>query len=176
MLTTWFNTSIRGKFFIFWSLFSTHLAYIIYLCFIRTDCCIFIGVAGDGKDQFNLYFSTWICCWTSFWTLENWCVASGRASFERFVRSWPNRGPAWIILFILSLSDFFFILDLFRNWPEGTVHYPYVARMYREVRKTEWVLLLFVTSFTFVLALAWTLAEIFRENRTNKGSIKSDAE
>mmetsp|Transcript_29332 Transcript_29332/g.59683 ORF Transcript_29332/g.59683 Transcript_29332/m.59683 type:complete len:402 (+) Transcript_29332:575-1780(+) len=145
MLTTWFNTSIRG-------------------------------VAGDGKDQFNLYFSTWICCWTSFWTLENWCVASGRASFERFVRSWPNRGPAWIILFILSLSDFFFVLDLFRNWPEGTDHYPYVARMYSEVRKTEWVLLLFVTSFTFVLSLAWTLAEIFRENRTNKGSIKSDAE
>ncbi len=65
---------------------------------------------------------------------------------------------------------------MFRNWPEGTAHYPFVARMFSEVRKTEWVLLLFVTSFTFVLALAWTLAEIFRENRTNKGSIKSDAE
>ena len=35
------------------------------------------GIAGDGKGQYSLYYSTWACCLTSFWLLERWFVASG---------------------------------------------------------------------------------------------------
>ena len=35
------------------------------------------GIAGDGKGQYSLYYSTWACCLTSFWMLERWCVAAG---------------------------------------------------------------------------------------------------
>jgi hypothetical protein len=35
------------------------------------------GIAGDGKGQYSLYYSTWACCLTSYWILERWCVASG---------------------------------------------------------------------------------------------------
>ena len=49
------------------------------------------GPGGEGKEQYNLYFSSWLCLWASMWTLERWCTCTGRASFERFVKSWPNR-------------------------------------------------------------------------------------
>eukprot|EP00580_Thalassiosira_gravida_P015284 CAMPEP_0201663590 /NCGR_PEP_ID=MMETSP0494-20130426/5331_1 /ASSEMBLY_ACC=CAM_ASM_000839 /TAXON_ID=420259 /ORGANISM="Thalassiosira gravida, Strain GMp14c1" /LENGTH=373 /DNA_ID=CAMNT_0048142209 /DNA_START=514 /DNA_END=1635 /DNA_ORIENTATION=- len=146
-ISTWFNTTIRGP-------------------------------AGEGKDQSNLYFTSWICLWACFWTLESWCTTSGRASFERFVRSWPNRCPLWIVTFLLSLLDFLFALDLYRHWGDesGAAYNPYVYKLYGEVREAEWSFLFTVTGVTFVVSLAWALAEIFRESRTNVGSVKSDVE
>jgi len=38
------------------------------------------GIAGDGKGQYNLYYSNWVCCFTSFWMLERWVVAAGWVS------------------------------------------------------------------------------------------------
>lgn len=69
------------------------------------------GLAGEGSEQYNLYFTSWLCLWTSFWTLERWFVSSGKSSFETFVSSWPNRCKLWIITLILSFSDFLFVLD-----------------------------------------------------------------
>ncbi|KAL7531553.1 hypothetical protein ACHAXR_006752 [Thalassiosira sp. AJA248-18] len=134
------------------------------------------GPGGEGNDQYNLYFSSWLCCWTSVWTLTRWCTASGRASFVSFVLSWPNRCPLWIVTFILSLADFLFTLDTYRNWDEGTDFNPYVYRLYSEVDQAQWTLLLFVTCVTFTLSLAWVLAEIFRESRTNVENTKSPVE
>ncbi|KAL7488597.1 hypothetical protein ACHAW6_014186 [Cyclotella cf. meneghiniana] len=145
IITTWFNTTIRGP-------------------------------AGNGKEQYNLYFSTWICCFTSFWILESWSTSSGRASFERFVRSWPNRCPMWIVTFILAFTDFCFVIDTSKNWREGVAGYPYIYRYFSSVNNAEWTLLLFVTAITFLCSLAWVLAEIFRENRTNRYNMKSDQE
>ena len=79
-------------------------------------------------------------------------------------------------MFLLSLSDFLFVLDLYSNWPEGTQDYLFAAKIYSDVNKAEWVLLLFVSSVTFTVSLAWALAEIFRESRTNKESLKSGTE
>jgi hypothetical protein len=47
------------------------------------------GIAGDGKGQYSLYYSTWACCLTSFWMLERWCVASG------WVRCAVNWNGCW---------------------------------------------------------------------------------
>ena len=134
------------------------------------------GPAGAGQDEHNLYFSSWICCWATFWTLERYSTSKGRASFEKFVRSWPNRCPAWILTLILSLADFLFSLDAYRNWAEGTKNSPYEYELFSSVPHSEWVFLLFTTCAAFTLSFCWVLAEIFRENRTNVESVKSDVE
>ena len=134
------------------------------------------GPGGEGKEQYNLYFSSWLCLWASMWTLERWCTCTGRASFERFVKSWPNRCPMWIITFIWSFADFLFVLDTFRNWEEGAQYAPYVLKLYSDVKQAEWTLLFFVTCLTFVSSFAWVLAEIFRENVNNVDNVKSDVE
>ena len=134
------------------------------------------GPGGEGKEQYNLYFSSWLCTWSSMWTLERWCTCTGRASFERFVRSWPNRCPLWIVTFILSFVDFMFVLDTSTNWSEGARFTPYVLKLYSEVERAEWTLLFVTTISTFTTSLAWALAEIFRENVNNKYNVKSDVE
>lgn len=132
------------------------LVFLILVWFITTWFNTTIrGPAGDGKEQFNLYFSTWICLWTSFWTLERWCTSSGRASFQQFVESWPNRCQMWIVTFFLSIVDFLFVLDSSRHWKDGTRAFPYVSMHYSNVKTAEWTLLLFVTSATFLVSLAW---------------------
>lgn len=82
------------------------------------------GPAGDGRGQFSLYYSCWVCCFTCYWMAERWWVAAGvschpmlgvvvltppdckLSSFKSFIDSWPNRSPAWICLLILSLTTF----------------------------------------------------------------------
>ncbi|KAL3777097.1 hypothetical protein ACHAWO_010469 [Cyclotella atomus] len=147
IITTWSNTSIRGP--------------------------------AGYKDNYNLYWSTWICCFTSFWILEAWSTSTGRASsvfqYQQTV-SLPPQGPMWIVTFILAFTDFVFALDASRNWEDGLEGYPYTRKYFSRVRNAEWVLLIFVTAATFACSLAWVLAEIFRENKTNRMNTKSDQE
>lgn len=35
------------------------------------------GIAGDGKEQYSLYYSTWGCCLLSYSVLERWWVQAG---------------------------------------------------------------------------------------------------
>lgn len=49
-------------------------------------------------------------------------------------------------------------------------------KLYRKVNSSQWYLLLFVTSATFSISLAWVAAEIFRENVINVQNVKSDVE
>ena len=74
------------------------------------------GIAGEGNEQYNLYFTSWLCLWTTFWTLERWFVASGMSSFQKFISSWPNRCKLWLITFIVSFADFLFVLDAVSVW------------------------------------------------------------
>ena len=85
-------------------------------------------------------------------------------------------GPMWIVTFILAFTDFCFVLDASRNWEEGLEGYPYMRKYFSRIRSAEWVLLVFVTAITFSSSLGWVLAEIFRENKTNKMNTKSDQE
>jgi hypothetical protein len=39
------------------------------------------GLAGDGRGQFSLYYSTWVCCFTCYWMVERWWVAAGVCTF-----------------------------------------------------------------------------------------------
>jgi hypothetical protein len=60
------------------------------------------GLAGDGKGQYSLYYSSWVCTITSYWIFERWAVAAGWSSLKAFISSWPNRSPAWICIMVLS--------------------------------------------------------------------------
>jgi hypothetical protein len=95
--------------------------------------------------------------------------------YQQIVSVLPQ-GPLWIVTFILASTDFVFALDASRNWEDGLEGYPYARKYFSRVRTAEWVLLIFVTATTFACSLAWVLAEIFRENKTNRMNTKSDQE
>lgn len=133
------------------------------------------GIAGTGKGQYNLYFSTWACCWTSIWTFERWIVASGMASFKDFLAEWPNRAPSWIATLILSFCTLLCFLDLFLNWQD-----PGSSKVLQEqlsqVGNSQWEWLLFVASITIPCALGFVAVEIFREQGPEGDQDKSQWE
>jgi hypothetical protein len=129
------------------------------------------GIAGDGKGQYNLYFSTWACCWTSIWTLERWMVASGMASFKQFLASWPNRAPGWCTILFISFCTMLCLVDLFVNWSEGSA--VLVAQL-TPVGESQWNWLLFVASVTIPCAAGFVIVEIFREDKHEGSQEKSE--
>ena len=119
------------------------------------------GISGTGKGQYNLYFSTWACCWTSIWTLERWIVASGMASFKDFLAEWPNRAPSWIATLILSFCTLLTYLDLYLNWDEQGSS-DILQEQLSVVGRSQWQWLLFVASITIPCALVFVVVEVFR--------------
>ena len=103
-------------------------------------------------------------------------MASGKSSFERFVRSWPNRTPAWIGCFIFSFADFLFVLDAQRNWQVGALDTPYIYEMFAGVSEHEWAFFQACTINLFIVSLIWILAEIFRKNIGDEDAKKGDVE
>lgn len=49
------------------------------------------GIAGDGRGQYNLYFSIWLSTFTNIGMLEKWLKSAGFASIFESISSWPNR-------------------------------------------------------------------------------------
>jgi hypothetical protein len=48
------------------------------------------GLAGDGRGQFSLYYSTWVCCFTCYWMMERWGVAAGVCHYWSFMGSFQS--------------------------------------------------------------------------------------
>ncbi|CAB9511524.1 expressed unknown protein [Seminavis robusta] len=128
------------------------------------------GIAGDGKGQYNLYYSTWCCCWTSYWTLERWLVAYGWASFKQFISSWPFRAPGWIAVGIFSFLCLMWYMDLYSNHESATRDAPLLQQHYLEIGDGQWEWLLFVGSATLVPSLVFVIVELFRETSTDATS------
>lgn len=49
------------------------------------------GIAGDGRGQYNLYFSIWLSTFTVIGMVEKWLKSAGFASIYESISSWPNR-------------------------------------------------------------------------------------
>jgi len=131
------------------------------------------GIAGDGKGQYNLYFSTWACLLTCIWTLERWLVARGLASFRGFLASWPNRAPGFIAIFLFSTADLLSVLNLYLQWEDAYNDANYqdddssgsrrgVITHFENIGDGQWEWLLFVTAFTIPCAVGFILAELCR--------------
>lgn len=126
------------------------------------------GIAGDGKEQYSLYYSAWTCCFSSYWILERWWVECGLASFKSFITSWPYRAPGWLCILFLNAFTFAWYMDLWRNHSgldDGRLASILIYRQFDEVKDGLWQFLIIMTVFTFVPSLAFVLAEIFRETK-----------
>jgi len=122
------------------------------------------GVAGDGKGQFSLYFSTWVGCIASFAVLEKWAVAAGWSSLKPFIASWPYRAPVWICIMFLSIVTSIWYINLWQNF--GKLSSSAESGLYEffsAVPASQWQWLVIVTVFSICSALGFVLVELFRD-------------
>jgi hypothetical protein len=123
------------------------------------------GIAGDGKGQYSLYYSSWACCLTSYWILERWWVAAGWSSLKSFITSWPYRAPGWILILFLSIFTLVWYVDLWQNHGgEGSR----VEIVFNNVPEGQWQWLVIIATFTVIPAVVFVLVELFRETKAGK--------
>lgn len=122
------------------------------------------GIAGDGKQQYSLYFSAWACCLTSYGMLERWWVDYGWSSFKAFISSWPYRAPAWICILFVSALTLIWYLDLWKNYSKlDRETEQFVYTMLNDVPEGHWQWLVSLTVFTLAPAIGFVLMELFRD-------------
>lgn len=136
------------------------------------------GIAGDGKAQYNLYYSTWVCLVTTVWVLERKMVDFDLPTIRSFVTSWPYRAPGWISIFFFSFFTMFWYVDLFANTFNQRDTLPDNLRLYWEdIPKSQYLWLLFISSFTLLPCAIFVFLEIVRESSEDvKGSLETIAE
>jgi hypothetical protein len=133
------------------------------------------GIAGDGKEQYNLYYSTWVCLWTMIWTLERKLCDFGYATIKGFVTSWPYRAPGWIAILISCFFTLFWYVDLFLNTAQNTDRVPPTLKpFYSAIPKSQYQWLLFVATFTLLPCAVFIFVELFRESQNVvKGNLET---
>ncbi|KAL7561189.1 hypothetical protein ACA910_004116 [Epithemia clementina (nom. ined.)] len=145
------------------------------------------GIAGDGKEQYSLYFSCWACCFASYWVLERWWVAAGLASLKAFITSWPYRSPGWLCIFFMGVFTLIWYLDLWQNRnkldresvndPDKKDQLNQLVIHFEQVPEIQWQLMIALIVFTITPAAAFVLAEIFRQTKPDgSNEEKSKAE
>ena len=134
------------------------------------------GIAGDGKEQYNLYYSTWVCVWTSVWTLERKMVDySGWPTLRTFVTSWPYRAPGWIAILVCCFFTLFWYVDLYLNTAQDLSSIPsQLLPLYEDIPRAQYQWLLFVAAFTLLPSSVFIFVEIFRESQDQvKGNLET---
>lgn len=145
------------------------------------------GIAGDGRGQYNLYFSIWLSTFTNIDMLEKWLKAAGYASIFESISSWPNRAPGWIVIFISTLATLLSILDLFVRHArvdyllngedeseENIVWWP--GKKYKSIKRAEWTFLVFACVASIAFSIGFSIVELFRREDRYVNNIKSDFE
>jgi hypothetical protein len=99
------------------------------------------GIAGDGKGQYSLYYSTWACCLTSFWMLERWCVASGWVRCEDS----PQGFIAMVGFFISHIHAFVLHIHVQSSFNAFITSWPN--------RSPAWICIMILSFFTLVCDL-----------------------
>ena len=126
------------------------------------------GIAGDGKSQFNLFYSSWVCCWTSLWIAERMAVDLGYPTFRTFVTSWPHRAPGWISIFLVDSFTIWWYIDLYNNTTKNPdrIH-DNTKLIYEDIPKAQYQLILFVAAITLVPSAVFIIIEILRRSEDN---------
>jgi len=130
------------------------------------------GVAGEGKNSENVYYSTWVCCISSYILLDDWCVTGKVFSLKKFIRDAPHHSSGWFMLSIFSLLNFFCFYFLYIYWEEGTIDYPEMHIIYENVSQLQWVWIMTLCFLTGITSLSFLLVEIFRID-DNKSSLEN---
>ena len=138
------------------------------------------GIAGDGKEQYNIYYSTWFCTVAALFCLESKITEFGFPSFKKFIKSWPNRAPGWIAILITDFFVIFWYVDLYVNTKQ---HPERVADQLQpawdDIPSSQYEWLIFVASATLLPAAAFIFAEIFRDSsqeNSEKSSLETNIE
>mmetsp|Transcript_6946 Transcript_6946/g.7589 ORF Transcript_6946/g.7589 Transcript_6946/m.7589 type:complete len:494 (+) Transcript_6946:129-1610(+) len=137
------------------------------------------GPAGDGRGQFNLYFSTWLCCITNIILFETWLEAAGYSSIRESIATWPNQAPGWIMIFTCTFANLMCIIDLYSKHDDIQIYVPLIALKYASISSAQWGWLIFVCALSMVTACGFSLIELFRWNKDEpnaKGSFESKFE
>jgi hypothetical protein len=135
------------------------------------------GIAGDGKEQYNLYYSTWVCLWTTIWTLERKLIEPpyNLPTIRGFVTSWPSRAPGWIAIFVSCFFTLWWYVDHFLNTAQDPDRIAgSLQPFYATIPKSQYQWLVFVAAFTLLPSAVFIFVEIFRETKDDvKGRLET---
>lgn len=134
------------------------------------------GVAGDGRGQFNLYFSTWLCLFTNMNLIEMWLVDAGHSSIYQAVKSWPHRAPGWILIFVATLACMLSILDIYLRFDSALEDGSHLKERLDGVSNAQWAFLILACAVSFATAFGFSLIELFRREDYYVQNIKSSFE
>lgn len=141
-----------------------------------------LGIAGDGRGQLNLYYSTWVCLYTSIWVLERKIMDFDFPSIRGFITGWPYRAPGWIAILLSSFFTLCWYIDLYLNTYSRPDRLPENLRiLWDDVEKSQYLWLLFIASITMLPSGIFMFLEIIRTNPSSddakgKGSLETIAE
>ena len=136
---------------------------------IQTRCA---GIAGDGKGQHNIYFSTWFCFFCAISVVESKMMEHDWPSIKKFIKSWPNRAPGWIAILVSNFFTLWWYVDVYITYDtslggkEGLN--PNLVSYYGNINNIQYDLLIFVSAATLLPSTAFVFMEIFRDSSENK--------
>jgi hypothetical protein len=123
------------------------------------------GIAGDGKEQYNIYYSTWFCTLAALFCLESKLTEYDWPNIKTFVKSWPNRAPGWIAILIFDFFAVFWYVDLYINTSQNLDRISDSLKpFWGEIPASQYEWLIFVASVTLLPATVFIFVEIFRDS------------
>lgn len=134
------------------------------------------GIAGDGKGQYNIFYSTWFCNVAAMIIVESKVTEFGFPNIKEFVQGWPNRAPGWIAMLVSNFFTVFWYVDLYISTSKYPDRVADILKPYwGDIPSSQYELLIFVSCMTLVPTFVFVSAEIFR-NSSTKSNVKSSFE
>lgn len=135
------------------------------------------GIAGDGKGQYNIYFSTWFCLFCAISVVESKMMEHDWPSIKAFIKSWPHRAPGWIAILTADFFTLWWYVDLYTTYISNVNEDeldPMLFTYYGSIPNMQYELLLLVAAATLLPASIFVFIEIFRDSSEDKkGSIET---
>ena len=135
------------------------------------------GIAGDGKGQYNIYFSTWFCLFCAISVVESKMMEHDWPSIKSFIKSWPHRSPGWIAILTSDFFTLWWYVDLYTTYISSVNEDeldPKLFTYYGSIPNMQYELLLLVAAATLLPACIFVFIEIFRDSSEDKkGSIET---
>jgi hypothetical protein len=135
------------------------------------------GIAGDGKEQYNIYYSTWFCTAGAWHCAQSKWHEFGFPTFKKFLEMWPNRAPGWIGIFVVDFFLVFWYVDLFVNTSKQPDRVADTLKpFWGEIPRLQYIMLILVACATLIPSAMFALTEILRRNSTKTKNKKSSFE
>ena len=136
------------------------------------------GIAGDGKEQYNIYFSSWFCLFCAISAVESKMMEYDWPSIKRFIESWPHRSPGWIAILASDFFTLWWYVDIYITYVTSPVREehlnPMLVSYYGSISSTQYEILILVAAGTLLPAIGFIFMEIFRDSSEDKkGSLET---